>query len=129
MKKMNPYLIYPGTCKDAFEFYRDCLGGDIELMQAFAESPIDVPEEHQSRIFNAMFRVDDVFIMASDDLPPDNIVVAGTNFSLFIILSTPDEQKTVFDKLSTSGNIIMPLQNKFGMFTDKYGIQWMVACE
>jgi len=42
-----------------------------------------------------------------------------------------DELSGYFEKLAEGGAVVMPLENapwgdKFGMLTDKFGIQWMV---
>ncbi|MEM6431397.1 MAG: VOC family protein [Deinococcota bacterium] len=129
MKTLYPYVVYPGTCKAALEFYHTCLGGTIELMQRYEDSPLEAPKEHKDRIFNARFCVDDTVIMASDDFPPDSVVRPGTNMSLFLVLDTPTEQRDAFEKLAEGGTITMPLTDSFGMLSDKFGIQWMVVCE
>ena len=128
MKQLNPYLIFSGNCKEAMTFYQTCLGGEIALMQTFAESPIDVPDEHQNRIFNSILKSDNILIMASDDLPTHPVKI-GTNVSLFVNFPDQTEQQNTFTKLSEGGTIIMPLEGSFGMLTDKYGIQWMFARE
>ena len=55
MKDITPYLTFNGTCRQAMTFYKDILGGDLELMD-FASSPMDVPDEakklHYARHFN-----------------------------------------------------------------------------
>ena len=45
-----------------------------------------------------------------------------------------EEENEVFNKLSQGGKIEMPLGKMFwgayfGMFTDKFGIQWMINCD
>ena len=128
MKKLNPYLMFSGNCKEALTFYKACLDGEIVSMQTFADSPVDVPDEHKHRIFNAEFRAENVFFMASDDLP-NHQVSRGSNFALFVIFSKKEEQEKVFSKLSDGGKVTFPLENGFGMLTDKFGIQWMLAGE
>lgn len=34
-----PYLFFPGNCREAFEFYEECLGGKIVAMMAHADAP------------------------------------------------------------------------------------------
>lgn len=126
MKSLNPYLMFPGTCKEALVFYQSCLGGKISNMQTFGESPVPVADEHKERIFNSEFRSENVFFMASDDLPTHQ-VKAGTNFAMFVNFSDKEEQAAIFASLSEGGRISFPLENGFGMFVDKFGIQWMLA--
>jgi PhnB protein len=46
----------------------------------------------------------------------------------------PGEQKKVFNALAEGGEVGMPLQDtfwgaKYGMLTDKFGVNWMLNCE
>jgi PhnB protein len=55
----------------------------------------------------------------------------GNNFSISVNTDTKEEAKRIFDGLSVDGKITMPLNETFwgayfGMFTDKFGINWMV---
>lgn len=113
------------NCREALEFYEKCFDGEIEMLQTFAESPVDVPEEYQHRIFNSRFRAGNVHFMASDDLPGNEVKI-GSNFALLVTFSDKAEQKKVFDMLSEGGTVLFPAENDFGMLVDKYGIQWML---
>ncbi len=125
-KNLKPYLMFPGTCKEALNFYKDCFGGEIVMMQTFADSPVEVAEELKQRIFNSEFRADNVHFMASDDLP-NNKVSVGSNFALFVTFSDLAEEEKVFKKLSEGGKVLFPIgENSFGMLVDKYNIQWMM---
>lgn len=126
MKKLNPYLMFSGNCKEALTFYKECLNGQIVTLQTFADSPIDVPDEYGQRVFNSEFRADGAFFMASDDLP-DKPVTRGSNFALFVVFSEKEEQENVFAKLSEGGEVSFPLESGFGMLVDRFGIQWMLA--
>lgn len=118
--------MFPGTCKEALNFYKDCFGGEIVMMQTFADSPVEVAEELKQRIFNSEFRADNVHFMASDDLP-NNKVSVGSNFALFVTFSDLAEEEKVFKKLSEGGKVLFPIgENSFGMLVDKYNIQWMM---
>jgi len=132
MKKLKPYIIFQGKCEEALTFYKECLNGEITIMQTFEDSPLDMPEEYKQKIFNAEFQADDICFGASDSVPAYEIPI-GKNFALFINFSEDEEIEKVFAKLSEGGTIIMPLEvsssgTRFGMLADKYGIQWMLAC-
>ena len=126
MKKLNPYLIFDGNCREAMNFYKECLNGEINKMQTYSESPIQMPDEASERIFDSEMQAEDVIIKASDNMPNATTEV-GKNFALFIAFSDGEEMKTVFGKLADGGNITFPLDENFGMLTDKFGIQWMLA--
>lgn len=126
MKQAIPYLMFSGNCREALQFYKACLDGEITSIQTVAESPLDVPEEHQDRIFDSEFRAENVRFKASDDLPGHEVAI-GSNFALFVTFSDPAERKQVFEKLSEGGHIQFPLDENFGMLVDKFQIQWMVT--
>lgn len=128
MMHLKPYLIFPGTCKEALTFYATCLGGDIVLLQTYADSPLDVNESHGDRIFNAEVQAGDVAFMASDNLP-DQELIAGTNFALFVAFGGAEKQKQVFEALGEGGHVMMPLNEGFGMLEDRYKVRWMLALE
>jgi PhnB protein len=59
---------------------------------------------------------------------------SGNNFSLSIHPSSEEEATQLFNGLSNGGIVIMPLDKVFwgayfGMFIDKFGIQWMMNYE
>ena len=128
MKNVKPYLIFAGNCEEALNFYAESLGGEIAMLQTFADAPFDVPEEAEGKVFNSLFQAGDINFMASDDMPPYKTTV-GTNFAMFVTFSDATEHESAYTKLSEGGNATMPLDGGFGMLTDKYGIQWMLALD
>jgi len=126
MKTVQPYLIFPGTCREALAFYCACLEGHIAEMQTYREAPIEFPPDSDSRIFNSVFQAGDLQFMASDCLP-DQDLPAGANFSLFVTFSDEQEQLRAFESLSEGGKVLMPLANGFGMVEDRFHVRWMLA--
>jgi PhnB protein len=58
--------------------------------------------------------------------------VQGNNFSISIGTDSKDEADRLFNELSKGGKVTMPMNNTFwgdyfGMFADKFGINWMVS--
>ena len=128
MKTLRPYLIFPGTCREALAFYQASLGGEIVEMQTYADAPIDFPEDSHDRIFNSVFQADEMQIMASDCLPGQHLP-AGANVSLFVTFSNDEEQQRVFGALAENGKTLMPLANGFGMVEDRFEMRWMLAMQ
>jgi PhnB protein len=63
-------------------------------------------------------------------MPGMNVCTKGNNFSISINVNSREEAEN-FLKLSEGGNVTMELQDTFwgaffGMWTDKFGINWMV---
>ena len=40
MLGIKPYLTFNGNCKEAINFYKEALGGEILFTQTFGESPM-----------------------------------------------------------------------------------------
>lgn len=128
MKQAIPYLMFSGTCREALNFYTDCLNGEITSIQTIGDSPMGehFPAGNEERIFDSEFVAENVRFKASDDMPGHEVTVGG-NFAIFVTFTDHAEQKTVFEKLSEGGQVQFPLENNFGMLVDKFKVQWMLA--
>ena len=132
MKQLGIYLTFPGNCEEALNFYKESLGGKIESLQRFGETPQKVSDDYKKKVIHAQFKAEGVEFMASDSMD-GKPVTNGSNVSLSIDLNDEKEQGKVFEKLSVGGLVSMPLQEtfwgaRFGMVTDKFGINWMLNC-
>ncbi len=129
MKKLNVYLTFPGTCEEALNFYKACLGGEIVSMQRFGETPAPSSDDDKQKIMHAVFQSEGVLIMASDGMP-DHPVTVGNNVHLSLDFTDAADQESAFNSLAAGGNVTMPLGETFwgavfGMLTDKYGTSWL----
>ena len=123
---LQPYLIFPGTCREAIHFYAETLGGAIDVIQTYGESHLEVPAEHAERVFNSVLSASGVTIRASDG-EPGNDQRIGQNIALFLLCESSDEQERVFAALAEGGQVVFPLEGGFGMVEDRFEIRWMVA--
>ncbi len=130
--KVNPYLSFPGTCEEALNFYKEILGGELGETMLYDDSPMASDEAKGKILHTSLTYGDGNMLMASDDV--DQPLAEGNNISLAIGLCDEAEAERVFNALSDGGTITMPYQKTFwakgfGMFKDKYGINWMVDCD
>ncbi len=125
---LQPYLIFPGTCRDALEFYSEALGGAIEHLQTVGDSPLPAPAEYADRIFNSVFVAGGLRFMASDG-EPGNDPRVGQNFAMFVTCPDAERQGKVFAALEEGGRVLFPLDEGFGMIEDRFEIRWMIALE
>jgi PhnB protein len=135
MATINPYLNYDGNCEEAFNFYKSVFGGEFAHMARFKEMPSEnpIPDEFAEQIMHVALPISkETILMGSDTMPEFGPpCVQGTNFSISVNTDTEDEAKRIFASLSEGGAIHMPLEKTFwgalfGMFTDQFGINWMV---
>ena len=123
---LHPYLIFPGTCREALRHYEQALDGTIDLMQTVGESHLPHEPQHADRIFHSNFVAGDVRFGASDgEVGKDPVI--GQNFSMFLTVPDVERQGRIFDALGDGGSVIFPLNQGFGMVEDRFGIRWMIA--
>jgi PhnB protein len=131
--KLVPYIHFNGNCREAIEFYRDCLNGTIESMQTFGDAPaMKVDDSLKNHVLHSVFKFGDNVIMASDTA--GRTVTVGDNMRLSIDVPEAKTMDAIFNKMAVGGNITMPLQDtfwgaRFGMLVDKFGIGWMFNCD
>ena len=131
MKNLVPYLSFEDNCKEAMEFYRDCLGGKLTLMTV-GESPMaaQVPAQVHGLIMHANLSGGAFGLMASDDIQGGKVTV-GSAINLMIDCDSEKEIRELFPKLARGGKVNSELKVEFwgslyGDLTDKYGLRWML---
>lgn len=139
MATVNTYLTFNGNCEQAFLFYKSVFGGDFAYMGRFGEMPpSDDPncpppsDEEANRIMHVSLPISkETILMGSDTTSQSGDAIFGTNFSISINTDSKEEADKLFNGLSAGGTVIMAMEQTFwgayfGMFTDKFGVGWMV---
>ena len=141
MASINPYLTFAGNCEEAFHFYKSVFGGEFAYFGRFKEMPPmegsedcgPMSDEDGNKVMHVSLPISkETVLMGSDSSEAwGQVTVQGNNFSVSINTDSTQEADRLFNGLSAGGQITMPLQKTFwgayfGMFTDKFGIQWMV---
>ena len=128
--KLNPYLNFRTEARQAMELYRSVFGGTLH-MSTFKEGGMPSSPADADLIMHAQLDVDGAMTLMASDTPPGMEFKPGSAVS--ISLSGNDEKKLrgYWDGLSSGGTVMMPLEkapwgDTFGMFTDRFGIQWLV---
>jgi PhnB protein len=130
MMHLTPYLLFDGTCHEAMEFYRICLGGDLTVVKV-KDSPAKdlMPAFQHNKTINARLKNGDIEISASDWLMPDRTPVRGNTVCLYLSGGTIQDLKALFDRLSEGADVTDPLKEVFhgtyGALNDKFGVRWM----
>lgn len=138
MTKLNPYLNFDGNCEEAFEFYKTVFGGEFPYKGKFKDMPdfdkSGMSPHHGERIMHVSLPISaETMIMGSDTGGEwASQFNQGNNISLSISTNQKPEADRLFRELSAGGVITMPLADTFwgdyfGMFTDKFGINWMIS--
>lgn len=137
MTTVNVYLNFDGQCEEAFSFYKSVFGGEFSYIGRFNEMPQDENNKLSEADGNKIMHVSLPISAETNLFGSDTVgawspkLVQGNNYSISINASSKEEADRLFNGLSAGGQVTMPLENTFwgayfGMFTDKYGINWMV---
>ncbi|HTN18634.1 MAG TPA: VOC family protein [Chitinophagaceae bacterium] len=136
MALINPHINFNGNAEEAFTFYKSVFGGEfakiIRLKDiASAEFPVDAKEEH--KIMHIALPIGNSNMLMGNDVPEFMGKVNEQENRSKISISTESKAEAdhLFNGLSAGGSIEVPIADSpwgsyFGMFRDKYGIEWMV---
>ncbi|MFC4476704.1 VOC family protein [Flavobacterium chungangensis] len=133
---VNPYLMFNGTCEEAFLFYKSVFGGDFPYIGKYKDAPAEegevLSEEALNRIMHVSLPIGNTILMGSDSHPRYGDVGFGDNFSISINAESREDADKIFNGLSAGGKVEMQMNDTFwgsyfGMFKDKFGINWMVS--
>jgi len=139
MALLNPYIHFNGNAEEAFTFYKSVFGGEFAKLMRYkdissAEYPI--PENDANRLMHIALPIGkDSMLLGSDVMEMMGQVTENDNRNtISITAESREEADKLFAGLSEGGKIEMPIADGplgtyFGMFTDKYGIQWMMQFE
>ncbi len=126
---VKPYISFKGNCEEAINFYKEALGAEVLFMGRVGDSPMK-GKASDDAIMHCTLKIGDTHLMACDNMSPDHPVNIGNNISLAIGTSDMASAETSFNKMAEGGTVLMPMQEtfwaeRFGMLTDKFGINWM----
>jgi PhnB protein len=135
MAQINPHINYNGNAKEAFTFYKSVFGGEfvrIMRLKNLSSSEFPVPENEANKIMLIALPVGKNILMAND--VPESMGKTNENENrskISISAESKEEADKLFNGLSAGGQIEVPIADSpwgsyFGMFRDKYGIEWMV---
>ena len=135
MALINPHINFNGNAEEAFNFYKSVFGGEFKKIIRFKEisSPeFPVAENDANKIMHIALSIGKNFLMANDVPESMGPVNENENRSkISISAESREEADKLFSGLSAGGKVEMPIGESpwgsyFGMFRDKYGIEWMV---
>lgn len=130
-----PYLNFPGTCEEAFNFYKVVFGGEME-MHRFKDMPpeMQVPPGYGEKLMHVSLNVNGKPLLMGSDAPEGfgPTFNAGNNVHLSLDPVDDAQARKWYDALREGGEVMMELQptfwaKLFAMFRDKYGIHWMIS--
>lgn len=128
--KLTPYLNFRNNTREVMAFYQTVFGGKL-TMNTFKEFGVSQDPTEENKIMHSMLEVENGMTLMAADVPNSMDLQSGTNISITLSGDNEEELTRYFNMLSAGGMIIEPLAkapwgDSFGMFADKFGINWMV---
>jgi PhnB protein len=136
MASINPYIHFNGNAEEAFTFYKSVFGGEFARVARFkdlASTQHPISEKEQNKIMHIALPIGKSSVLMGSDTPEfmgrhnEN----ENRSKISVIADSKEEADKIFNGLSAGGNVEMPIGDSpwgsyFGMFRDKYGIEWMI---
>lgn len=135
MALINPHINFNGNTEEAFLFYQSVFGGAFTKIIRFKDLASDafpVPEQELNKIMHIALPIGTNTLLANDVPESMGRVNENENRSkISISAENREEADQLFNGLSAGGTIECPMDDSpwgsyFGMFRDKFGIEWMV---
>lgn len=136
MAQINPYIHFNGNAEEAFTFYKSVFGGEFAIINRFKDfsnPEFPISENEANRIMHIALPIGQHSVLMASDTPE----IMGTHnenetrSKISISAESKEEADKLFNGLSAGGQIEMPISDSpwnsyFGMFRDKFGVEWMV---
>lgn len=128
--RLNPYLTFRDTARQAMEFYQAALGGEL-TMSTFGEFQASEDPTEQDKIMHAQLETPAGMVLMAADTPSSMEYTPGNNLAVSLSGDDEAELRGYWDKLSDGSTTVMPLEkapwgDTFGMCVDRFGTSWMV---
>jgi PhnB protein len=125
----EPYLLFPGTARQALTFYHGIFGGKLTLNTFGDVNRDDGPAD---AIGHGILS-GPVSIFAADAAGEDPFQSSGLMFSL-LGTTSPEGLRSWFDALAAGGTVLDELQARpwgasDGQVVDRYGVRWLIGFE
>ncbi|WP_435299025.1 VOC family protein [Timonella sp. A28] len=127
---LNAYISYRNEAREALTFYQSVLGGELTLT-TYGEYPGIPGGGEDDAIMHGQLITEHGHVIMASDMPDDVTENAPSRIGMSFSGDDVDGLTGYFNGLSEGGNVIEPLADapwgdRFGMFTDKFGIIWYV---
>jgi len=136
MPKLNPYLFFDGNCEEAFTFYKSVFRREFNYLGRYKDVPNtdrQIFKENDEKIMHVTLPIsEETTLMGSDNTESHKELGSNNCFALYINTDSKDEAERLFNELSAGGQIKVTMTETFwgsyyGIFKDKFGINWKIS--
>jgi len=136
MPVINPHINFNGNAEEAFTFYQSVFGGafaKIVRLKDISSAEFPVSEKDEHKIMHIALPIGKNNMLMGNDVPEfmGKVNEQENRSKIAVSAESKEEADHIFNGLSAGGAVEMPIEDSpwgtyFGMFRDKYGIEWMV---
>ncbi|OYU57006.1 MAG: VOC family protein [Chitinophagaceae bacterium BSSC1] len=136
MATINPHVNFNGNAEEAFNFYKSVFGGEFSRLVRFgqmASADFTVDEKEANKIMHIALPIGKSNELMGNDVPSfmGTVNEQENRSKIAVIVESKEEADAIYNTLSAGGDVEMPISDSpwgsyFGMFRDKYGIEWMI---
>jgi PhnB protein len=125
--RLNPYISFDGSAREALEFYKDVFGGEL-VLSTFGEFGMT---DAADKVMHGQLETPAGYTLMCADTPPGTEYKPGTNITVSLSGDDADELRGYWERLSAGGDVTEPLRkqmwgDEFGSCVDKFGVSWLV---
>ncbi len=131
-----PFIVFNGNCAEVMHHYAEVFGAKINVMMLASQSPIadQLPPGFEDKVLNAQLELPGGLMIYAGDCPPHMTYEGIKGMGIALNFDTEAAAEEIFNLLSDGGKVNMPFgptfwAKKFGMVTDKFGVDWMINGE
>jgi PhnB protein len=126
--RLNPYLNFAGTARQAMEFYNEVFGGTL-TMNTYGDFAPESPDAN--KIMHGHLETPSGFVLMGADAPPGTDLNPGDAITVCLSGDDGDELRGYWEKLSDGGTVSVPLEkqmwgDEYGACVDRFGVPWML---
>jgi PhnB protein len=133
---INPWINFNGNAEEAFNFYKSVFGGEFKKLTRFKdiENPeFPIAEKEANKIMQIVLPIGGANVLIGNDVPEfmGKVSENENRSKIQVDTDSKEEAERIFSGLSEGGQVEMPMSESpwgtyFGMFRDKYGIEWAI---
>ena len=136
MTTINPWINFNGNAEEAFDFYKSVFGGEFTKVIRFkdlASSGFPVTEKDENKLMLIALPIGKSNVLMANDVPEvmGQVNENENRSKISVSMESKEEADKLFNGLSAGGKVEVPMDDSFwgsyfGMFRDKYGIEWII---
>jgi PhnB protein len=131
MASLNPYISFRDTARQAMEHYQAVFGGELSV-DTFESYDMGQDPSENHLVMHAQLETPDGFVLMAADTPSGMPYREPAGMSVSVSGDDESALEKYWAGLAEGGTVLMPFDTppwggRFGMLTDRFGIDWMLA--